>query len=95
MIDDAPTIEPFLLNKAIEPLSRDDQEKLLEIEQLKIDDFKEEDVRADIIEPLVRILGYRKGQRFSVDREKEIKFLGTNKFIDFSLILWKKDFWLI
>ena len=100
MFDDAASIEPFLLNKAIDPLSEDATRELLRIEGLKIDDFKEADVRAEIIDPIVRILGYRKGEETTVgiptvDREKEIKFLGTNKFIDYSLMFWKRDFWLI
>ncbi|MCP4348000.1 MAG: hypothetical protein GY795_21050 [Desulfobacterales bacterium] len=96
----------LLLEKAIDPLSELNIEELKRIEGLDVKGFSEADVRAEIIDPVLRILGYQKGQDYSVDREKYIRFLGkpeseknktgiTKKYIDYNLTLWKKNFWLI
>jgi len=61
-----------------------------------VHEFSEADVRAEIIDPILRILGYRKGKDYSVDREKDIKFAeGKDRFVDYTLKLWQKNFWLI
>lgn len=86
----------LLLHKNITPLAQTDIETLKEIEKLDVTGFTEADVRAEIIDPIVRVLGYKKGQYSSVDREKHISFLGKkSKYIDYNLTLWKENFWLI
>ena len=86
----------LLLEKAPPPLKESDIEELKRIEKLDVTGFIEEDVRAEIIETILRILGYRKGEDFSVDRGKHIRFLGkSSRFIDFNMTLWNKNFWLI
>lgn len=88
--------EGLLLHKNISPLSPSHIEELTAIQNLDVTGFSEADVRAEIIDPLVRILGYKKGQLSSVDREKHIRFLGkTHKYIDYSFTLWKENFWII
>lgn len=86
----------LLLHKNIEPLCDTHIEELREIERLDVTGFTEADVRAEIIDPIVRILGYKKNQFSSVDREKHISFLGKkSKYIDYAFTLWKENFWLI
>ena len=86
----------LLLEKGLEPLSKVFIEELKRMEELDVTGFSEADVRAEIIDPILRILGYRKGQDYSVDREKHIRFLGkTSRYIDYNLTLWEKNFWLI
>lgn len=88
--------QKLLLEKALEPLSASDLEELKRIEKLDVIGFTEADVRAEVIDPIIRILGYRKGLTYSVDREKHIRFLGkTSRYIDYNLTLWEKNFWLI
>ena len=88
--------EGLLLHKNISPLSSSHIEELTAIQSLDVTGFSEADVRAEIIDPIVRILGYKKGQLSSVDREKHIRFLGkTHKYIDYSFTLWRENFWII
>ncbi|TGK70624.1 hypothetical protein EHQ18_09240 [Leptospira kanakyensis] len=90
------TIELMLLNKAIPPLDQHSINEIYRIERLDVKTFNEADVRAEIIDPLLSIIGYRKGKDFSVDREKMIQFRGkTKKYLDYNLTLWEKNFWLI
>jgi hypothetical protein len=65
------------------------------IEQLDISDFNEAEVRANVIDPIVRILGYYKGTDFSVDLGRQIKILEKNRFPDYKFNLWDADFWLV
>ena len=96
MINDTNTTEKLLLYKGLEPLEKEDLKELKFIQELSVTDFKEADVREEIINPILKILGYRKGQYFSVDREKHLSFLGkTSKYIDYNLTLWKENFWII
>jgi len=89
-------LDQLLLQKVAEPPSSDQVAELERISDLNVDGFKEADVREEIINPLLRIIGYRKGNEYSVDREKHIKFVGaTSRYIDYSLTLWEQDFWLI
>ncbi|WP_180278881.1 type I restriction enzyme HsdR N-terminal domain-containing protein [Raoultella ornithinolytica] len=86
----------LLLHKNIEPMHVKYIEELREIEGLDVTEFSEADVRAEIIDPIVRALGYKKSQFSSVNREKHISFLGkTSKYIDYAFTLWKENFWLI
>ena len=86
----------MLLHKNIEPICEKYIEELREIESLDVTGFSEADVRATVIDPIVRILGYKKGQFSSVDREKHISFLGKkSKYIDYNFTLWKENFWII
>jgi uncharacterized protein YihD (DUF1040 family) len=88
--------ETLLTNKGLPPLNQFEIEELKKIQALDVSGFTEADVRAEIIDPIVRILGYKKGQFSSVDREKHIRFLGkTHKYIDYSFTLWKENFWII
>lgn len=88
--------EVLLTHKNIEPLNFSQVQELKRIEGLDVGGFSEADVRAEVIDPIVRLLGYGKGQVFSVDREKHIRFLGkTSRYIDYSCTVWREDFWII
>lgn len=88
--------EGLLLHKSISPLEPRFIEELQAIQDLDVTGFGEADVRAEVIDPIVRVLGYKKGQFSSVDREKHIRFLGkTHKYIDYNFTLWKENFWII
>jgi hypothetical protein len=81
--------------KALTPLAADSLVELARIGQLDISDFNEAEVRANVIDPIVRILGYYKGTDFSVDLGRQIKILEKNRFPDYKFNLWDADFWLI
>ncbi len=86
----------LLTDKALEQLKDSAYMELSRIENLDVDGFSEADVRAEIIDPILTILGYRKGEDYSVDREKNITFIeGKKRFIDYNLTLWRKNFWII
>ncbi|WP_257284593.1 type I restriction enzyme HsdR N-terminal domain-containing protein, partial [Endozoicomonas sp. SESOKO1] len=88
--------ESLLLYKGLDPLDSSNILELQRIQSLNVSGFTEADVRAEIIDPIIQILGYRKGQFSSVDRERHIRFLGkTHKYIDYSFTLWQENFWLI
>jgi hypothetical protein len=89
------SLEDLLQFKALEPLSKEARDQLERIEKLDVTGFSEAEVRAFVIDPIVRILGYDKGSIFSIDLEKKIGFLEKGKFIDYKMTLWKENFWLI
>ncbi|RXE49135.1 type I restriction enzyme HsdR N-terminal domain-containing protein [Chromohalobacter israelensis] len=89
-------LDELLLHKVAPPPSIDEKSELERIASLDVKGFKEADVREEIINPLLKIIGYKKGNEHSVDREKHIKFVGsTNRYIDYSLTVWEQDFWLV
>jgi hypothetical protein len=91
-----PISKEFLLNhKRIDPLSESARIELQRIQQLDLAKFSEQDVREEIVTPIIRILGYDKLTKFSVEREKKIKILGKPLFIDYNFTLWEANFWLI
>ncbi|ELV7510705.1 hypothetical protein QMU95_004162 [Aeromonas veronii] len=88
--------ETLLLHKELPELEIWQLEELARIENLNVENYTEADIRAEVIDPIVKILGYQKGQFSSVDREKHIRFLGkTHKYIDYSFTLWQENFWII
>lgn len=92
---ESPTYQ-YLTHKMLEPLLAKDREELSRIEILGVSCFQEADVREEIINPILKILGYQKGNKFSVEREKYISFLeGKKRSLDYNLTLWEKNFWLI
>lgn len=96
MLSHSIALTELLLDKALTPLSGMDVQELVRLQKLDVTSFTEADVRAEIIDPMLRILGYRKGEDSSVDREKHISFADkTSKYIDYSMTLWEKNFWLI
>ena len=92
---ESPTYQ-YLTHKMLESLLAKDREELSRIEILDVSCFQEADVREEIINPILKILGYQKGNKFSVEREKYISFLeGKKRSLDYNLTLWEKNFWLI
>ncbi len=86
----------FLLNtKALPARPADAPEVLARIMRLNIEEWSEADVRAEIIDPLIRILGYDKESYFSLDREKTVEVLGGHKALDYNMTLFAENFWLI
>lgn len=89
-------LDELLLHKVAPPPTVDEKTELERIASLNVVGFKEADVREEVINPLLKVIGYKKGNEHSVDREKHIKFVGsTNRYIDYSLTVWEQDFWLV
>lgn len=96
MLSQSTALKELLLDKGLSPLSEASIQELARLQKLDVTGFTEADVRAEVIDPMLRILGYRKGEDSSVDREKHISFADkTSKYIDYSMTLWEKNFWLI
>jgi len=89
------SIRDLLQHKALPPLNTEQQKKLETVQRLDVSDFTEQDVREDIITPLLNTLGYAKGTYFSLNREKHIVLQGRKKFPDYELTLWAKNFWVL
>lgn len=88
--------EALLTHKQLPPLSQEEIEEIKHIQRLDVNGYNEADVRGEVIDPIIRILGYKKGKVTAVDRERHIRFLGkTNKYIDYSLTIWEENFWII
>lgn len=88
--------ENLLLNKTLKPLNQNELEELLRIQNLDVLEFSEADVREEIINPIIKILGYSKGEFSSVDREKHVRFLGKkSRYLDYSCTVFKENFWII
>lgn len=92
----AEDIRSLLLNtKELPALSDSDLDELRQISKLDVSSYSEADVRAVVIDPVVRILGYRKEHYFSLNREKNLKFLDKDCYIDYEMTLWSESFWVI
>lgn len=74
-------VEGLLTQKKLPQMNSIELAELVRIQELDVTGYTEADVRAEIIDPIIRILGYRKGDYSSVDREKHISFLGQKKQI--------------
>ena len=72
----APLIEQLMHNKAVEPLESAVGAELERIVQLDVSGYNEMDVRAEIIDPLLRVLGYDIRTDFRPEREKRLFILG-------------------
>jgi hypothetical protein len=88
-------IDDLLLSKRLEPLAAEHTAAIGSIAKLDVSRFSEAEVRAYVIDPMVRILGYDKNTIFSADLEHPLKFLGRNLFPDYKVALWNENFWLI
>ena len=82
-------------SKALEPITESVKKELERLQTLDVSTYSEADVRAEIIDPVIKALGYQKQTSFSVVREKPLKIADGDVFIDFSVTLWESDFWVI
>lgn len=95
-IETAADISELLLHsKALRPLTPDQTAELVRISKYDVSTYSEEDVRAEIIDPVIRILGYAKETYFSTQREKHLKVADGDLFIDYRMTLWSQAFWVI
>ena len=88
-------IEDLLQHKALQPLAAGEIPVLEKIQELDTGGYTEAEVRAYVIDPIIKILGYEKGTTFSPDLEKSIKFLDSRKQIDYKCTLWEENFWIV
>lgn len=87
--------ELLLQSKATKPVGLGELQELRRISELDVSKYSEADVRAEIIDPVIRILGYQKQTYFSLQREKSLKVLDGDLFIDYNMTLWSEAFWVI
>lgn len=87
--------ELLLHSKAPQPLTPEQTAKLERISNYDVSTYSEEDVRAEIIDPVIQVLGYAKETYFSTQREKHLKVAGGDLFIDYRMTLWSQAFWII
>lgn len=85
----------LLFSKARQPLTETQKKDLEEISRYDVSNYSEADVRAEIIDPILRILGYSKSSYFSIYREKHLKIANNNLYIDYQMTLWSHAFWII
>jgi len=88
-------IDDLFQHKALSPLPQEDIPTLNKIQMLNTDGYTEAEVRAYVIDPIVKILGYEKGTTFSPDLERRVDFIDNRKFIDYKCTLWEENFWII
>jgi Type I restriction enzyme R protein N terminus (HSDR_N) len=95
-IETAADIRELLLHsKAPRPLTPEQVAELERISKYDVSNYSEEDVRAEIIDPVIRVLGYAKETYFSTQREKHLKVADGDLFIDYRMTLWSQAFWII
>lgn len=87
--------EHLLFSKSLAPLPEKTIRELGDIQRLDVSSFSEADVRAEIIDPIVRSLGYKKQSYFSLEREKPLKILDKDLRVDYSFTLLHENFWVI
>lgn len=95
-IETAADIRELLLHsKAPRPLTSEQMAELERISKYDVSSYSEADVRAEIIDPVIRVLGYAKETYFSLQREKHLKVADRDLFIDYRMTLWSQAFWVI
>lgn len=87
--------ELLLHSKAPRPLTPEQMAELERISKYDVSNYSEADVRAEIIDPVIRVLGYAKETYFSSQREKHLKVADGDLFIDYRMTLWSQAFWVI
>jgi hypothetical protein len=87
--------EQLLLTKAQHPPTAEQVKDLQRISHLDVSAYSEMDVRAEVIDPVLRILGYAKETRFSLHRDKSLRVLGATMTPDYRVTLFEQDFWVI
>lgn len=96
LYDTAPDIRELLqTSKAPRPPTEDQLKILRAASSLDVSDYSEMDVRAEIIDPVLRVLGYAKETNFSVQRDTSLTVLGATITPDYRLTLFEDDFWVI
>lgn len=81
--------------KALPERHPDTDNVLSRIMRLDLTGWNEEEVRAEIIDPLARILGYDIETWASLKRERSLPVMGASKAVDYSMMLFAQNFWLI
>lgn len=95
-IETAADIRELLLHsKALRPPTPEQMAELERISKYDVSTYSEEDIRAEIIDPVIRVLGYAKETYFSTQREKHLKVADGDLFIDYRMTLWSRAFWVI
>jgi hypothetical protein len=87
--------EMLRYSKTLDPLPVDSIAELTRLQTLDVSSYSEADVRAEIIDPVLKILGYQKQTPFSAMREKNLKILDKDVYIDYSMIVLEENFWII
>lgn len=87
--------EMLRYSKTLDPLPADSIAELARLQTLDVSSYSEADVRAEIIDPVLKILGYQKQTPFSAKREKNLKILDKDVYIDYSMIVLEENFWII
>ena len=87
--------ELLLHSKAPQPITPEQLAELERISKYDVSTYSEEDVRAEIIDPVIRVLGYAKETFFSTQREKHLKVADGDLRMDYKMTLWSQAFWLI
>lgn len=89
--------------KIFKPLSEQDKEVLREIGKKDFTNYKEQDIREEVIAPIVKLLGYEKNSDYEVEREESYKAnelfikIGSRERqkLDYLCNIRKNNFWLI
>ena len=88
-------ITDLLHHKALLPAHPDTNAVLARIMRLNISKFNETEVRCEILDPIIRLLGYDVENWASLKRERTVRVLGASKALDYSMLLFEEDFWVI
>ena len=104
MIESCVTLlKEVCMYKIFKPLSEQDKAVLKEIGKKDFTNYKEQDIREEVIAPIVKLLGYEKNSDYEVEREESYK---TNELfikigsrerqkLDYLCNIRKNNFWLI
>ena len=57
--------------------------------------YNEADVREEIVFPILDVLGYDRDAGSSIEREKRVRLVGSNRYLDYAMTPWSRNHWLI
>src|SRR3546814_8869371 len=85
-VHQAADIKKLLLHKAVKPPSKEEIDELRRLSTLNVSSYSEADVRAEILDPVVRILVYRRSE----EHTSELQSLMRISYAVFCLTKKKK-----
>ena len=89
------TISSLMQHKALNPLDGEAIWKVARIGARDVGGYNEADVREEIVFPILDVLGYDRDAGSSIEREKRVRLVESNRYLDYAMTPWSRNHWLI
>ena len=89
------SISSLMQHKALNPLDGEALSRVARIAARNVGGYNEADVREEIVFPILDVLGYDRDAGSSIEREKRVRLVGSNRYLDYAMTPWSRNHWLI